>query len=500
MERRLTINSEVRSNEPTKEDQVTKPEEQSEQDNKQPKKLTGYAIMWNTPSKDLGGFTEIVDPKALDGVDLSKVLMLSDHDYSKVLASVKAGTLILKPDEKGLYFEATLPDTTTANDVFSNVQAGNLDSCSFGFDLEDGSDEWSKDDQGNITRKINKIKDLFDVSVVAIPAYDGTIVAADEDENVQIDKRSYNEFLNKEGSKQMNQTIIDPTQTENTEMRSFENYIRSQGEQRDGLTTDSNGKALIPSEIVTPIFKSKVGNYDLAKYTTVKQVNTGSGTYPVASHNPAAFLATKEELAVMGDVDSGIVPVPFKVKTRAGKIYLSSELIEDSAVDFKKEVSDQLQYLVQNTNNHEIMELLKTLTPAEASDLDAVKTVANTKLDPALNPMVILNQDGFDYLDHLKNTQGDYLLTRNISAPFGRKLFGYDVVVVSNAVLPSDEGIPMFIGDLTETLATFLRTNVTANWTQFDSYSEGLSVVLRSDYEFINKDATQFIKLAQPAK
>ncbi|MFM9786030.1 hypothetical protein, partial [Streptomyces scabiei] len=75
--------------------------------------------------------------------------------------------------------------------------------------------------------------------------------------NVQVDKRSYNEFLDTqkgEDTKMTKQTIIDPAQQGET--RSFDNYVRSQGETRDGLTTDGNG-VLVPKEIITPIFKSK---------------------------------------------------------------------------------------------------------------------------------------------------------------------------------------------------------------------------------------------------
>ena len=51
-----------------------------------PKKLSGYAVVFNSPSKDLGGFKEVVDPHAFDHVDLSDVYMVSNHDFSQVLA------------------------------------------------------------------------------------------------------------------------------------------------------------------------------------------------------------------------------------------------------------------------------------------------------------------------------------------------------------------------------------------------------------------------------
>ena len=64
-------------------------------------------------------------------------------------------------------------------------------------------------------------------------------------------------------------------------------------------------------------------------------------------------MATKEELADIADVDANMFEdVPFDVKTRAGKIALSNEIIDDSAVDIVSEVKNQLQKLVDNTDNH----------------------------------------------------------------------------------------------------------------------------------------------------
>ncbi|MEN1746811.1 phage major capsid protein, partial [Lactiplantibacillus plantarum] len=77
-------------------------------------------------------------------------------------------------------------------------------------------------------------------------------------------------------------------------------------------------------------------------------------------------------------------------------------------------------------------------------------------------------------------------------APTGKALFGLPVVELSDAVLPNagDGQFTMFIGDLAETIAVFRRNQVTTKWTQFDSYSQGLAIMLRNDYEFIDKTAT----------
>lgn len=514
-DRRLTINAELRASEPTLQP-VTPPsannsqnqsgsEQQQGNTQQQPKptqntskKLSGYAIVWNTPSKDLGGFTETISPDALKGVDLSNVLMLNDHDYTQVLASVKAGTLKLTPDDKGLYFEATLPDTTTANDVFANVKAGNLSSASFSFDVDDGSDKWDKDDQGNITRTINQIKDLFDVSVVAVPAYDSTSVGADSNNsnsNVNVDTRSYEQFIKGEKEK-MEKKIID----NKTETRSFEDFIRSRGELRDGLTT-SGAQAVIPEEVVTPVLELKNSKYNLAQYATVKTVSAGSGHYPIAKRNNTAVLATKEELADIADVDANMFEdVKFDVKTRAGKIALSNEIVDDSAVDIVAEVKGQLQKLVDNTDNQNIIQVLTsdTFQKKTAANTDDLKELFNVELDPALNKMWLVNQSGFNYLDTLKDNEGRYLLQPDPTAASGFSLFGAPVVMISNTVLPDnkDKTFPMILGDISEAVAVFRRNQVTAQWDKFDQFAQGLSVIVRNDYEPISSDAALNISLS----
>nr|WP_316043013.1 phage major capsid protein [Lactiplantibacillus plantarum] len=494
---RLTIGAELRAQQPqgqTPEDAGDqqpddKQQQQQQPDDKQqdkPKTIEGYALLFNSPSKDLGGFTEVIDPKALDNVDLSNVIMLDQHDYSKPLASVKASTLKLDTDEKGLHFTATLDDSVSyANDAYQNVKSGNVDSMSFRFDVDDDGDEFTQDEQGKVVRTIKQVKDLFEVSTVTIPAYD--------DSNVQVDKRSYEEFLDNQtqkGEKNMTkQTIIDPA--EQGETRSFDNYVKSMGETRDGLTTDGNG-VLIPSEVITPIFQSKKGTNRLSDYATVKQVSVGQGSYPIAGNDPSKVLATKAENAAIGDVDPEVTGVEFKTETRAGKVYLSQELVDDNAINFSAEIQAQMQKLVDNTDNAQIIAKLKTLAPVVVKDVDGIKQAKNTKLDPSLQPVVVVNQSAFNWLDTQKDSEGRYLMSEDIQSATGRSLFGLPVVELSDAQLPNVEAgkFSMFIGDLAETIAVFRRNQVTTKWEQFDSYSQGLAIMLRNDYEFIDKTAT----------
>ncbi|PAK99543.1 hypothetical protein B8W96_11035 [Lentilactobacillus parakefiri] len=484
-EKLIIKSSEIRAVEPKDDD-----------DNSTGKQLEGYALMFNQPSKDLGGFIEEIDPQALENTDLSQVLFLNDHNFNQPIAKVGSG-LTLDVDDKGLHFVVDIDDSVSYEaDLYNLIQKGVVNSMSFGFELpDDGSGEqWTEDTTtGVVTRLITNIQTLYEISAVSIPAYDASSVAT----------RSYEKFINnnkqdnsksKGEKRNMEKTIIKPENEETKaqkQTRSFNNYVKSMGETRDGLTTDGNG-VLIPREIITPIFQSKKNSNRLSDYATVKQVSVGQGSYPIAGNDPSKVLATKAENAAIGDVDPEVTGVEFKTQTRAGKVYLSQELVDDNAIDFSSEIQNQMAKLVDNTDNAQILAKLKTLSPVVVKSVDAIKQAKNTKLDPSLQPVVIVNQSAFNWLDTQKDSQGRYLMSEDIQAPTGKALFGLPVVELSDAQLPNvDTGkFPMYVGDLAETIAVFRRNQVTTKWTQFDSYSQGLAIMLRNDYQFIDKTAT----------
>lgn len=477
-EKRLTEEAELEA----KEKEADSKEEESEEETKT---ISGYALKFDEPSKDLGGFVEVITPEALKEVDFSNCFLLYDHDYSKPLASVKNDTLKLEVDETGLHFEATLNDTTYAKDVYENVSTGVVDSMSFGFEL--GIDSFDEDEEGTVTRSIKNIKNVPEVSVVTMPAYDSS--------NVQVNKRSYNAFMKqkqKKGVNNMEKTLIDE---KNTEVRGYEDYIRSKGEVRDGVSTE-NAAAVVPSELIGEVFDLKRSKYNLAQYATVKTVSNGQGTYPVAT-NQEAILATKEELAEIVDIDADMFAnVDYKVETRAGKIALSNEVVEDSEVNIVQEVKDQLSKLVDNTDNKHIMDLLKTFPKKSVATLDDLKQINNVTLDPALDKTVILNQSGFNHLDTLKDSDGRYLLQPDVTAPSGKSLFGLPVVLISDKLFanPKSGTYPMIVGDIAQSIFVARRNQVTTQWEKFDFYSQGLAAIIRNDYEKIDEEASVYVE------
>ena len=138
--------------------------------------ISGYFIVFDTETELYPGVREEVSPDALVGVDLSDVKALIDHDTAKVLGRTKANTLSLSVDSKGLYGEIIVNESDQeAMNLYSRVQRGDVDQCSFGFEIL--NEEMIQNSDGTVKFIIKSLK-LYEVSVVTFPAYQDTAVEA----------------------------------------------------------------------------------------------------------------------------------------------------------------------------------------------------------------------------------------------------------------------------------------------------------------------------------
>lgn len=141
--------------------------------------IEGYGSVFNQRSVDLGGFQEIIAPGAFDGViERSDVKCYLDHNPDKgILARSRngKGSLSLELDERGLKYSFDAPHTNLGDEVVEGLKRGDYSQSSFAFTVE--SESWTKEEDGTYLRTINKIGGLYDVSIVATPAYEGTSVA-----------------------------------------------------------------------------------------------------------------------------------------------------------------------------------------------------------------------------------------------------------------------------------------------------------------------------------
>ncbi len=152
------------------------------------KYISGYFSVFNTNYEIWPGATESVAPEAFDGALADDIRCLIDHDTRLVLGRTKAGTLTLKTDSRGLWGEVKInPNDSDAMNLYERVNRGDVDQCSFGFDI---LDEKFEDNGSSIHWTIKKVK-LYEVSVVTFPAYSDTSVTARKQQAETIKKRSF---------------------------------------------------------------------------------------------------------------------------------------------------------------------------------------------------------------------------------------------------------------------------------------------------------------------
>lgn len=149
--------------------------------------ISGYFAVFNSEYEMWPGAVESIADTAFDGALADDIRCLINHETRLVLGRNKAGTLTLKVDARGLWGEVRInPNDQDAVNLYERVKRGDVDQCSFGFDILDEEFE----DRGDTVKwTIKKVK-LYEVSVVTFPAYEETSVSARKRQLGEIKKRS----------------------------------------------------------------------------------------------------------------------------------------------------------------------------------------------------------------------------------------------------------------------------------------------------------------------
>lgn len=136
-------------------------------------RISGHAAVFGQYAR-IGNHLETIAPGAFDRAlkERHDVRLTVGHDQNKILARTKSGTLKLGTDAIGLKFDAELPDTTLGRDVLTSIRRGDLQDMSFAF--VPTADAWETRN-GKQVQVITDL-DLHDVSLVGLPAYEGTDV------------------------------------------------------------------------------------------------------------------------------------------------------------------------------------------------------------------------------------------------------------------------------------------------------------------------------------
>lgn len=149
--------------------------------------IEGYFSVFNSNYEIWPGATESIAPGAFSNTLSDDVRALINHDTTLVLGRNKAGTLELREDARGLWGKITInPNDSDAMNLYERVKRGDVDQCSFGFDIVNEETEFRED--GSIHWTIREVK-LYEVSCCTFPAYEDTSISAREKQYEEIKKR-----------------------------------------------------------------------------------------------------------------------------------------------------------------------------------------------------------------------------------------------------------------------------------------------------------------------
>lgn len=580
--------------------------------------VSGTAIVFNQPSEPIP-FIEYISDRALDHVDFSKTLLLYAHDYNKILARADSGTLTTSIDDKGLHFTAKLPDTTLANDVREDINAGNLKGCSFGFTIADGGDRYDTNQKGQTIHYVDQIDSVSELTITPIPAYNQTSVqvkrdlnsylksqkkeedemendkkndqqqatdekaldekikkavreaiqsmdkqkrddedVADDDTGVDeeddasssavasstvdsstdssvtssvassstssdVDSSSVsstvssrncksNNSQNQEKENQRDMLNITPNQQngDKQELRDFAHYLvtremrpslqREAAAQGVGLT---QGSVLIPESILAPLHEEHQFNR-LENFTHNVAVTTTTGKQPYFQEN-TGVLQTKEEFDHAKDTQlSNLKFINWDLKTYAGKLALSREVLMDSekgsSENWLAEAQQQMKDLQDNTNDSLIAtQLLNGASTKNATDAVAdMKTVLNVNLQPKDSEasQIILTASAYNALDQLKDGFGRPLLQPDPTQASSNLLFGKPVIKVADTLLGKAGDAIAIIAPLNKVIYNFQMGQVSGQFIDnFDIYNTTLGVFIRKDVVNGRPDLVNVLKL-----
>lgn len=149
--------------------------------------IEGYFAVFNGTTELWPGAFEELAPGAFDDTLGNDIRALINHDTTLVLGRNKSSTLELKADSHGLWGRIKInPSDSDAVNLYERVKRGDVDQCSFGFNIGAEETEWR--DDGTVKWTITKV-DLHEVSVVTFPAYEETGVQARKAEVQQHQQR-----------------------------------------------------------------------------------------------------------------------------------------------------------------------------------------------------------------------------------------------------------------------------------------------------------------------
>lgn len=247
---------------------------------------------------------------------------------------------------------------------------------------------------------------------------------------------------------------------------------------------ESDGGFTVPQDINTDIQELRRTENDLELYVNREPVNTLSGSRVIeidADSTPWEDVDEGEEF--QEESTPKFKQIKYKVGKKGGILKTTRELLQDTAENILAYLNKWIAKKSRATRNAAILKKLNEITGGKeiaVASFDDFKDVFNVTLDASIAPtsIVLTNQDGFNYLDKLKDGDGNYIMQPDVTDKTKMLLFGrYPIHVVSNKTLKSENVLkggtgedkdtvtgykyPVFMGDLKEAITLFDREKIT---------------------------------------
>lgn len=149
--------------------------------------IEGYFSVFNSNYEIAPGMSESIAPGAFTNSLANDVRALTNHDTTLVLGRTKNHTLELREDTHGLWGHIDInPNDADAMNLYERVKRGDVDQCSFGFDIR--SEDTDIREDGSVHWTIKDVE-LYEVSCCTFPAYEETNISARSAERDSIQKR-----------------------------------------------------------------------------------------------------------------------------------------------------------------------------------------------------------------------------------------------------------------------------------------------------------------------
>lgn len=301
----------------------------------------------------------------------------------------------------------------------------------------------------------------------------------------------------KEKENRSMEVILDDKKEKET--RSINQFIRTKGEMRDGLTT-VGAEAVIPIDRITKPEKQPETVVDLRQHVGRVPVTTGTGSYPILRANKNKMISVAELAKNPALANPEFTKVNYQIETYRGYIPVSQEALDDSDIDLGGLVAEHIQRQSLNTSNAAIAAKLQTATAKAVTTIDDLKDIVNVAIDPAYAVKFIASQSFFNELDKMKDNDGRYLLQQDVTVASGYKLLGREVVVMADDVIGKTAGDKVaFVGDPSLFVKFFDRQQASVRWVDNDVYGQLLAGFVRFDVEVADTAAGFYVTLGPKA-